>query len=97
MKHLRKGAQAEPERGPDHRRHPAGRDRSCGYRVEDIEDPLMQQIRHTASAFVTVRSAVGFRERNDCSCGMYHLDKLVDGPIHIGLAKGRAMEKILRR
>ena len=33
----------------------------CGYRVEDIEDPLMQQdlsrfcgIRYTASAFVTV-------------------------------------------
>ncbi len=37
----------------------------CGYRVEDIEDPLMQQIRY--------------------------LDKLVDE-----LAKGRAMEKILR-
>ena len=38
----------------------------CGYRVEDIEDPLMQQIRY--------------------------LDKLVDE-----LAKGRAMEKILRK
>ena len=37
----------------------------CGYRVEDIEDPLMQQVRF--------------------------LDKLVDE-----LAKGRAMEKILR-
>ncbi len=37
----------------------------CGYRVEDIEDPLMQKIRY--------------------------LDKLVDE-----LAKGRAMEKILR-
>ncbi len=37
----------------------------CGYRVEDIEDPLMQQIRY--------------------------LDKLVDE-----LAKGKAMEKILR-
>ena len=37
----------------------------CGYRVEEIEDPLMQQIRY--------------------------LDKLVDE-----LAKGRAMEKILR-
>jgi len=37
----------------------------CGYRVEDIEDPLMQQVRY--------------------------LDKLVDE-----LAKGRAMEKILR-
>lgn len=37
----------------------------CGYRVEDIEDPFMQQIRY--------------------------LDKLVDE-----LAKGRAMEKILR-
>jgi hypothetical protein len=37
----------------------------CGYRVEDIEDPLMQQIRY--------------------------LDKLIDE-----LAKGRAMEKILR-
>lgn len=71
---------------------PLGRDRSCGYRVEEIADPLMQQIRYTASAFVSVRSAVGFRERNDCSCGMYHLDKLVDE-----LAKGRAMEKILRK
>ena len=38
----------------------------CGYRVEDIEDPLMKQIRY--------------------------LDKLVDE-----LAKGRAMEKILRK
>lgn len=38
----------------------------CGYRVEDIEDPLMQQIRY--------------------------LDKLVDE-----LAKGKAMEKILRK
>lgn len=38
----------------------------CGYRVEDIEDELMQKIRY--------------------------LDKLVDE-----LAKGRAMEKILRR
>jgi hypothetical protein len=37
----------------------------CGYRVEDIEDPLMQKVRY--------------------------LDKLVDE-----LAKGRAMEKILR-
>ncbi|MCW5900161.1 MAG: DUF2200 domain-containing protein [Flavobacteriales bacterium] len=37
----------------------------CGYRVEDIEDPLMQKIRY--------------------------LDKLVDE-----LAKGRAMERILR-
>ena len=38
----------------------------CGVRVEDIDDPLMQKIRH--------------------------LDKLVDE-----LAKGKAMEKILRR
>ncbi len=38
----------------------------CGYRVEEIEDPLMQQIRY--------------------------LDKLVDE-----LAKGRAVEKILRK
>jgi hypothetical protein len=38
----------------------------CGYRVEEIEDKLMQQIRY--------------------------LDKLVDE-----LAKGKAMEKILRR
>lgn len=38
----------------------------CGYRVEEIEDPLMQQIRY--------------------------MDKLVDE-----LAKGRAMEKILRQ
>ena len=38
----------------------------CGYRVEDIEDPLMQKIRY--------------------------LDKLVDE-----LAKGKAMEKILRK
>ncbi|AQY50219.1 hypothetical protein PWEIH_03891 [Listeria weihenstephanensis FSL R9-0317] len=37
----------------------------CGYRVEDIEDPLMQQIRY--------------------------MDKLVDE-----LAKGKAMDKILR-
>lgn len=38
----------------------------CGYRVEEIEDPLMQRIRY--------------------------LDKLVDE-----LAKGKAMEKILRK
>jgi hypothetical protein len=38
----------------------------CGIRVEDIEDPLMQQIRY--------------------------LDKLIDE-----LAKGKAMEKILRQ
>ncbi|MDM0111329.1 DUF2200 family protein [Variovorax sp. J22R133] len=38
----------------------------CGVRVEDIEDPLMQKIRH--------------------------LHKLIDE-----LAKGRAMEKILRQ
>jgi hypothetical protein len=38
----------------------------CGVRVEDIDDPLMQQIRY--------------------------LDKLVDE-----LAKGKAMEKVLRR
>ena len=38
----------------------------CGYRLEEIEDPLMQQIRY--------------------------LDKLVDE-----LAKGKAMEKILRK
>lgn len=38
----------------------------CGYRVEDIDDPLMQQIRF--------------------------LDKLVDE-----LAKGKTMEKILRK
>jgi hypothetical protein len=38
----------------------------CGYRVEEISDPLMQKIRY--------------------------LDKLVDE-----LAKGRAMEKILRK
>lgn len=37
----------------------------CGYRVEDIEDPLMQKIRY--------------------------MDKLIDE-----LAKGKAMEKILR-
>ena len=37
----------------------------CGVRVQDIEDPLMQQIRY--------------------------LDKLVDE-----LAKGKAMEKVLR-
>ena len=38
----------------------------CGYRIEDIEDPLMRKIRY--------------------------LDKLVDE-----LAKGKAMEKILRK
>ena len=38
----------------------------CGYRVEDIEDKLMQQIRY--------------------------MDKLIDE-----LAKGRSMEKILRK
>ena len=38
----------------------------CGYRIEDIEDPLMKKVRY--------------------------LDKLVDE-----LAKGRAMEKILRK
>jgi hypothetical protein len=38
----------------------------CGYRIEDLEDPLMQKIRY--------------------------LDKLIDE-----LAKGKAMEKILRR
>jgi hypothetical protein len=38
----------------------------CGYRVEEIEDKLMQKIRY--------------------------LDKLIDE-----LAKGRSMEKILRR
>lgn len=38
----------------------------CGYRVEEIEDPLMQQIRY--------------------------LDKLVDE-----LAKGKSMDKILRK
>ncbi|MGJ5818608.1 DUF2200 domain-containing protein [Paludibaculum fermentans] len=38
----------------------------CGYRIEEIEDPLMRQVRY--------------------------LDKLVDE-----LAKGRAMEKILRK
>src|SRR4051812_221654 len=38
----------------------------CGYRVEEIEDPLMQQIRY--------------------------MDKLVDE-----LAKGKGMEKILRK
>jgi hypothetical protein len=38
----------------------------CGYRVEEIEDPLMQKIRY--------------------------LDKLIDE-----LAKGKAMEKILRK
>ena len=37
----------------------------CGVRVEDVEDPLMQQIRY--------------------------LDKLVDE-----LAKGKAMDKVLR-
>lgn len=38
----------------------------CGYRVEDIEDPLMQKIRY--------------------------LDKIIDE-----LAKGKAMEKIMRK
>ena len=38
----------------------------CGYRIEEIEDPLTRQVRY--------------------------LDKLVDE-----LAKGRAMEKILRK
>jgi hypothetical protein len=38
----------------------------CGYRVEEIDDPLMQKIRY--------------------------LDKLIDE-----LAKGKAMEKILRK
>lgn len=38
----------------------------CGYRVEEIEDPLMQKVRY--------------------------LDKLVDE-----LAKGKAMDKILRK
>lgn len=38
----------------------------CGYRVEDIEDPIMQKVRY--------------------------LDKLIDE-----LAKGKTMEKILRR
>lgn len=38
----------------------------CGYRIENIEDPLMQKIRY--------------------------MDKLVDE-----IAKGRAMEKILRK
>ncbi len=38
----------------------------CGYRIEDIEDPLMRKVRY--------------------------LDKLVDE-----LAKGKAMEKILRK
>ncbi|MCF3108004.1 DUF2200 domain-containing protein [Niabella sp. CC-SYL272] len=38
----------------------------CGYRVEDIEDPLMQKVRY--------------------------LDKLIDE-----LAKGKTMEKILRK
>lgn len=38
----------------------------CGYRVEDIEDPLMQKIRY--------------------------MDKLIDE-----LAKGKAMERILRK
>jgi len=38
----------------------------CGYRVEDIEDPVIQKVRY--------------------------LDKLVDD-----LAKGKAMEKILRK
>lgn len=38
----------------------------CGYRVEEIEDPFMREIRH--------------------------LDKLVDE-----LAKGKAMEKVLRK
>ena len=66
MKHLRKSAAHAPERLEDHRRDPALRDRSCGYRVEEIEDPLMQNVRY--------------------------LDKLIDE-----LAKGRAMEKILRK
>jgi|LakMenE01Jun11ns_1017448.scaffolds.fasta_scaffold9953140_3 hypothetical protein len=26
----------------DHRRDPAERDRSCGYRIEEIEDPLIE-------------------------------------------------------
>lgn len=38
----------------------------CGYRIEEIEDPIMRQVRY--------------------------MDKLVDE-----LAKGRAMEKILRK
>ncbi|MCP9768458.1 DUF2200 domain-containing protein [Lacihabitans sp. LS3-19] len=38
----------------------------CGYRIEDIEDPIMKKVRY--------------------------LDKLIDE-----LAKGRAMEKILRK
>jgi len=38
----------------------------CGYRIEDIEDPLVQKVRY--------------------------LDKLIDE-----LAKGRSMEKILRK
>jgi hypothetical protein len=38
----------------------------CGYRVEDIEDPLMQKIRY--------------------------MDKLIDE-----LAKGKSMDKILRK
>ena len=38
----------------------------CGYRVEEIEDPLMQKVRY--------------------------LDKLIDE-----LAKGKSMEKILRK
>lgn len=38
----------------------------CGYRVEEIEDPIMQKVRY--------------------------LDKLIDE-----LAKGKAMEKILRK
>ncbi|UUV21423.1 DUF2200 domain-containing protein [Paenimyroides aestuarii] len=38
----------------------------CGYRIEDIEDPIIKQVRY--------------------------LDKLIDE-----LAKGRAMEKILRK
>jgi hypothetical protein len=42
----------------------------CGYRVEEIEAPIMQKVRY--------------------------LDKVVDGPIRIGPAISRAMEKILR-
>ena len=38
----------------------------CGYRIEEIEDPIMRQVRY--------------------------MDKLVDE-----LAKGKAMEKILRK
>lgn len=66
MKHLREGAAHARERGHDHGHDPAERDRSCGYRIEEIEDPIMRQVRY--------------------------MDKLVDE-----LAKGRAMEKILRK